>query len=101
MKKIATLAALSAIAFLGACACTQETAAPGAVGTTKSGCCATAKGDCASKCSTGAAPGAVGEKSCGAKADCSTAKVAPGAVSGKSDCSAKSSCASKCPATKG
>ena len=76
MKKIATLAALTAFAFLGACTSSQNTTAPGAVGETKSGCCAS-------------------------KAESSAAKSAPGAVSGKSDCSTKSGCASKCPATKG
>lgn len=106
MKTIATLAALTAFAFLGACASTQNTAAPGAVGAKKEACC----GKCNSTCSKdksadskAAAPGAVGEKKsgcCAGKTEASKT-AAPGAVSGKSDCSAKSSCASKCPASKG
>ena len=124
MKKIATLAALTAFAFLGACTSSQNTTAPGAVGEKKSGCCAskaegsaaksapgavgeTKSGCCASKAEGSAAksaPGAVGETKsgcCASKAESSAAKSAPGAVSGKSDCSTKSGCASKCPATKG
>ena len=122
MKMIATLAALSAFAFLGACASTQNTTAPGAVGTKSAACCGKCGNTCSSKaapgavsetkkegcCASKAAPGAVSGKSdcsakasCGAKSDCSAAKSAPGAVSGKSDCSTKSGCASKCPATKG
>lgn len=121
MKTIATLAALTAFAFLGACSSTQNTTAPGAVGTksaeccgkckdksaapgavgeTKSGCCA-AKSECSA---AKAAPGAVGETKsgcCASKSECSATKSAPGAVSGKSECSAKSGCASQCPATKG
>ena len=100
MKKIATLAALTAFAFLGACTSSQNTTAPGAVGEKKSGCCASKAEGSAAK----SAPGAVGETKsgcCASKAESSAAKSAPGAVSGKSDCSTKSGCASKCPATKG
>jgi hypothetical protein len=124
MKKIATLAALTAFAFLGACTSSQNTTAPGAVGSKSAACC----GKCNNTCKDKAAPGAVGEKKSGccaskaecsaaksapgavgetksgcsaAKSECSAAKSAPGAVSGKSDCSTKSGCASKCPATKG
>ena len=106
MKTIATLAALSVALFAG-CASTQNTAAPGAVGATKSDCCAT-KSTCSE--TKQADPGAVGaEKSgCSAKAECSATKSecstmkaapasAPGAVGTK-----KSGCcsgAAKCPVT--
>jgi hypothetical protein len=103
MKTITTLAALTAFAFLGACSSTQNTSAPGAVGTKSSECCKS--GSSCSKDQAAAAPGAVGEKKegcCAGKSDCSAAKSAPGAVSGKSECSATSGgCAAKCPATKG
>ncbi|MFM1805005.1 MAG: hypothetical protein RL136_1884 [Planctomycetota bacterium] len=91
--KITTIASLSIIALLAACSSTQ-TSAPGAVGAKKADCCS-AKTECsASK----AAPGAVGEKKSGCCAE--AAKSAPGAVSGKSECSAKTDCASKCSAGK-
>ena len=54
MKTIATLAALTAFAFLGACASTQNTA-PGAVGTKSADCC----GKCNSTCKDGAKDKAV------------------------------------------
>lgn len=98
MNKIAFFAALSAFAFLGACASTQSTTAPGAVGT-KSACCGKCGNSCTTTADKAAAPGAVGEKKsgcCAAKSECSAAKSAPGAVG-----ETKSGCASKCPATKG
>ena len=74
--KITTIASLSIVALLAACSSTQ-TSAPGAVGAKKSECCS-------------------------AKAECTTTKqAAPGAVGAeKSGCSAKTECASKCPASK-
>ena len=128
MKKIATLAALTAFAFLGACTSSQNTTAPGAVGSKSAACCGKCNSTCKAGAKDAAAPGAVGEKKsgccaskaecsaaksapgavgetksgcCASKAESSAAKSAPGAVSGKSECSTKSGCASKCPATKG
>ena len=88
--KITTIAALSLVAFLGACTTTQSSA-PGAVGATKSECCATKN--------AAAAPGAVGEKKSGCCSETAKTTAAPGAVSGKSECSAKTECTAKCPMT--
>jgi hypothetical protein len=98
--KITTIAALSLVAFLGACTSTQSSA-PGAVGAKKADCCAagTKTGECCATKNAAAAPGAVGEKKSGCCSETAKTTAAPGAVSGKSECSAKTECTAKCPMT--
>ena len=100
MKTIATLAALSLAAVLVGCSSTQT--APGAVGTTKSGCCAEKAAECTA---TKTAPGAVSaEKGCcagKAAAECTATKAAPASAPGAVGttktgcCGAKTGCTAK------
>ena len=97
--KITSIATLSIVALLAAC-CSTQSSAPGAVGAKKADCCAAGAktSECCAAKKEAAAPGAVGEKKSGCCAE--AAKAAPGAVSGKSECTAKGECAGKCPASK-
>lgn len=91
MKTIATLAALS-VALLAGCSSSQNTAAPGAVGTKKAECCS-AKTECTA---AKAAPGAVSTEKksgcCSAKTECSTTKSAPASAPGAVSAEKKSGC---------